>query len=89
MNPVDTDPDVARRYREMLLALTPGERIEMACRMFDSARAIVLATIPDSAERRVELFRRFYGADFDAESRTRIEDALRRRDKEWPHGRDH
>ena len=64
----------------MLLALSPAERVRMSSSMFDTARAVILATLPPGspAEIRVGLFRRLYGADFDSETRNRIEEHLRR-----------
>ena len=72
----DTPAHVARRYRELLMARSGGDRLRMACDMFDSARRIVMAGLPgdrtDTAARRVALFLRLYGTDFDAPARERI-----------------
>jgi hypothetical protein len=56
----------------MLMARTPEERITMAARMFDTARAMVLASLsPDlsSEERRRQLFERLYGDDIPPDQR--------------------
>jgi len=79
--PRDTAPEVAERYRAMLLALSQSERIVMACGLFDTARATVLASLPqgaDEATRRVHLFLRTYGRDFDPELATRIVASLKK-----------
>lgn len=72
----DTPASVAALYRHLLLARSGGERLRMACDMFDTARRMVLAGLPDGiageAERRVALFLRTYGSDFDAPTRERI-----------------
>ena len=72
----DTPSAVAARYRELLMARSGSERLRMACDMFDSARRMVLAGLPgdpaNATERRVALFLRLYGADFDAPARERI-----------------
>ena len=72
----DTAPAVADRYRELLMARSGSERLRMACDMFDSARRMVVAGLPgdptNMAERRVALFLRLYGTDFDASARERI-----------------
>jgi hypothetical protein len=60
----DTSPNVGQRYRQMLLARSPVERMMMAARMFDTARAIALASLPPDLspeESRRRLFERLYG----------------------------
>jgi hypothetical protein len=59
----DTDPKiaamVARRYRQM----TPEERLKLALELFDTARAVVHVSPPQSPSRqecRLALARRFY-----------------------------
>jgi len=42
----DTPPGIAAMVRQMLLARSPAERLEMGSRMFDVARTIVLASLP-------------------------------------------
>jgi len=62
----DTSPEAAERYRSMLLARSPSERVIMAAQMFDAARAIVLASLPANLspdERRRHLFARLYADD--------------------------
>ena len=72
----DTPGSVAAQYRQLLMARSGGERLRMACDMFDSARRIAMAGLPaegaSDAERRAALFLRLYGADFDAMTRERI-----------------
>ena len=67
----DTSEDVEKRYRSMLLALEPAERLKMGCRMFSTARALVSAGIRHElkgkagpGEIRRKIFLRFYGNDF-------------------------
>lgn len=62
----DTSPEMAQRYRSMLLARSPSERVAMAAAMFDAARAMVLASFPPDLsldECRRRLFARLYGED--------------------------
>jgi len=62
----DTTPEVARRYQDLLLARSPVERLMMSARMFDTARALILASFPSDLspdERRRRLFSRLYGSD--------------------------
>lgn len=59
------------------------ERLRMASGMFDTATALIRASlgapasIADSAEMRVRLFYRIYGPDFDARTAARIAMHLR------------
>lgn len=68
----DTPAEVARRYREQLLRRPGEERLEMACRMFDSARSLVRASLGDpdgtdeSPAMKALLLRRTYGRDLGA-----------------------
>ena len=75
----DTSPEFEKRYREMLMSRSPAERMTMASRMFDTARAIVLASFPPDLspdERRRRLFERLYGHEI---PRDQIPPALRPR----------
>jgi hypothetical protein len=79
---IDTPPDVARRYRAMLLARSPEERLKMGCSMSATARALarasVLARDPQAspAALRRALFLRFYGHELDEAQRDKILAAL-------------
>lgn len=74
----DTPPEVMRRYRAMLLARSPEERLTMGCSMSATARALVRASVlaqdphASSAALRRALFLRFYGHEFEAAGRARI-----------------
>ncbi len=60
----DTTPEFAKMVRERMLALAPAERVRMCADMFDTARALVEASLPpglDPLERRRRICRRFYG----------------------------
>ena len=60
----DTTPEFERLVRERFLALAPAERVNMCAGMFDTARALVEASLPpglDPIERRRRICRRFYG----------------------------
>ena len=73
--PGDTAPDIEARYRRMMRAKSPSDRVVMACGMLDVARAAVLASLQgdhDERARRVHLFTRIYGRDFDPEAARRI-----------------
>ncbi len=78
----DTSPEVARRYRELLLQRSGEERLKMGSSMHAAAKALVRASILEkdplvsSAALRQALFLRFYGGDFDADTREKILRAL-------------
>ena len=79
----DTPASVNARYSEQLLRQGPARRIEMACAMFSSARALVLAGESSLRgnlsllDERVALLARFYGDDLTDEAQARIEAHLR------------
>jgi len=74
----DTPPDVMQRYRAMLLARSPEERLKMGCSMGATARALVRAAVlagdphASPAAVRRALFLRFYGHEYEAAERERI-----------------
>jgi hypothetical protein len=74
----DTPPEVAERYRVMLMQRTGEERLIMGCAMRDTARKLVEASLREEnplateAEIRKGVFLRFYGHEFDALTRDKI-----------------
>ena len=74
----DTSPEMDARYRAMLLQRSGEERLKMGCAMRETARALVEASIREQDPRatpetvRKALFLRFYGHEFDADSRAKI-----------------
>lgn len=64
----DTEPDVARKFYEMIMSRSGEERFMMGIRSFEAARAMVLASLPQNMPERDlkhRLFERFYGASVD------------------------
>jgi hypothetical protein len=67
-----------QRYRAMLLARSPEDRLKMGCSMSATARALVRASVlaqdPQASPvaLRRALFLRFYGHEFKAAERERI-----------------
>ena len=60
----DTTPEFRKMLEERVLALAPAERVSMCADMFETARALVEASLPaglDPIERRRRICRRFYG----------------------------
>ena len=60
----DTTPEFAKLLRQRFLALASADRVSMCADMFDTARALVEASLPpglDLIERRRRICRRFYG----------------------------
>jgi hypothetical protein len=74
----DTPPEVVERYRAMLLARPPEERLKMGCSMGATARALVRASVlaqdpaASPATLRRAIFLRYYGHEFAAAERERI-----------------
>lgn len=65
----DTSPEVEKRFREMIMARSNAERMQMAFSMFAAAREMINASLPahlSSAERQRLLFERMYADDLRA-----------------------
>ncbi len=64
----DTPKEIAEFIRRRLLALSGADRVLMGSRMFDSARAIMLASFPSGIselEKKRQLCERLYGNEVD------------------------
>lgn len=64
----DTDPQIREIVRRRLLQRSGAERILMGSRMFDVAKAMVLASFPDGLtdlEVKARLCERLYGDEID------------------------
>jgi hypothetical protein len=60
----DTPPEIAEMIRKMIMARSGEERFMMGVNSFEAARAIVLASLPESLspeELKRQLFQRIYG----------------------------
>ncbi|TKB66271.1 MAG: hypothetical protein E8D52_18120 [Nitrospira sp.] len=74
----DTAPEIDEQFRAMLLARTGEERLIMGCTMRDTSRALVEASLRERDPQatveaiRKGLFLRFYGHEFDHETRAKI-----------------
>ena len=61
----DTNPEIAELVRQRYSAMTPAVRLVIGAEMFESARAMVIASFPaglSNDEMRRRLCERFYGA---------------------------
>ena len=78
----DTTPAIEKMVKERMMRLSGEDRLRMGASMFDSAREMVLASLPrgTSSEVRRGVFMRFYGKDFDEVRREKIIDYLTRDD---------
>jgi len=68
--------------RRGLMDRSPEERLRIGSEMHESARAVVLASLPaglSEAERRYRLFLRFYGRDFGDAAKLAIRQRMRNR----------
>lgn len=73
----DTSPDMQDKYRKLLMALSPGERVIKCCGMFNAAKALAVAGLedeenPDGLSLKARLFLCLYRDDFSREDRDRI-----------------
>ena len=62
----DTSPKIEAMVNERYKQMTSDERVRIAASMFDTARAIVLSSLPpdlNRTERRLALARRFYSGE--------------------------
>jgi hypothetical protein len=60
----DTSPEITALVRQRYAAMPPAQRLVIGARMFESARAMVLASLPADLspdEIRRRLCERFYG----------------------------
>jgi len=78
----DTHPDVAIRFRELMMRKSGEQRLLMGCSMYDTAKKIVRSAIYNSrpgiteAEMKKEIFLRFYGPEFSQAEREKLLSAL-------------
>lgn len=82
MNAKDTSPEMAEKYRRILMARSGEDRVRMGCDMLDAAMEMFFATLPPGLperERRVRLFVHMYGREFTGEHRDRILERIRSR----------
>lgn len=64
----DTPKEISDLVRHKLLALSGSERVAMGSSMFDSARAIILSSLPSGIsdlETKRQLVERIYGNEVD------------------------
>ena len=63
----DTSPDIAQKQFEMMKALGPARRIELACEMYTAARESIFASLPaglSEEQRRRVYLETMYGREF-------------------------
>jgi len=71
----DTTPEAEKIQAELFDKMTGEERLKIASGMFDTARALVLASLDkelNDVGKRKKLFLRFYESDFSKEEIGRI-----------------
>ena len=75
----DTSKEVLDLQNQMFNKLEPQQRLEMMLSMFETARQIVLSSLPKGLspkEIKKQLFLRFYGDDFSEEDKNRIIESI-------------
>jgi hypothetical protein len=64
----DTSPEIEQKMHEMIMARSGAERLRMGASMFESAKAIIISSLPKNLpedELRRQLFRRIYGSSLE------------------------
>ena len=67
----DTEPEIARLVRSRLLERSGLERVIMGSRMFDAAKAMIVASLPHGLtplEIKEKLCERLYGNEIDVQA---------------------
>jgi hypothetical protein len=78
----DTHPDVAIRFRELIMRKSGEQRLLMGFSMYDTAKQIVLNSICNhrpgikDVEIKREIFLRFYGPEFSEADRKKLLSSL-------------
>ena len=78
----DTHPDVAIRFRDLMMSKSGQQRLLMGCSMYDTAKKIVRSSIYNSRpeitdeEMKKEIFLRFYGKEFSLADKEKFLSAL-------------
>lgn len=78
----DTHPDIAIRYRDLMMSKTGQQRLLMGFSMYDTARQIVRSAIHNNRpgitdeEMKKEIFLRFYGHEFSPADKGKFLSAL-------------
>jgi hypothetical protein len=63
-NEIDTSDEVERIVRDRMMNLSGSERFIIGCQMFESARAVIIASLPkdlNPTEFKRRLYERIYG----------------------------
>ncbi len=74
----DTPAQIQIRYKEMLMSLTPSERLRMVSRMYDSGRKLVISGIQNGRQQlsdsqlREQFFLHKNGNDFSTNEKKKI-----------------
>lgn len=66
----DTQPHIQKKYDEMLMTLPWENRLLMTTEMFDAAKELIRASLPQELsekEKKIEVVRRLYEQDFTKE----------------------
>jgi hypothetical protein len=67
----DTDPEIEQLFHRRMLERSGAERVLMGSRMFDVAKAMILASFPDNLtpiEIKARLCERLYGGEVDVDA---------------------
>lgn len=76
----DTPEHIEDMVLTMMMSRSGEERMRMGCSMHDSAKAMARASLAHLPERemRIQLFKRFYGSEFDEQATVKIINSITR-----------
>jgi hypothetical protein len=72
---LDTSPEIEKKINGIYLNKSGEEKLLIALKMFETARDVVLSSLPENLankELRKVLFLRFYGNEFDDNTKEKI-----------------
>ena len=85
---IDTSIEIDEYMHKLSKSKSGEERLIMGCSMFDFSKEIVKSSIKNKnsdindKDLKIELFNRFYGADFSPRNRQKIQTHLRKKSKD-------
>lgn len=71
----DTSPEIQKKLAQKYMSLSGFERVQIGSSMFESAKKIAEYSLPkdlSELEKKIQLFRRFYGHEFSEAEKKKI-----------------
>jgi len=77
----DTSKDIQEKYHSMLMNKTGEERLKMSAKMEETARKMVISSLPDDLnedQKKIKIFMRYYKNDFSQQEINEIKKYLKK-----------